>query len=230
VPEINYLPEKVESRCHVCQSNLRRVIDQMGAAGFRPVFIANEVQDVAPELSRKSIERHLKNHVNYENKALQTILHERAKEEGIMTNMARNNILTRQAVLDQFVAQTWKRVSMPEAKIPYEVGLKAIELQEMMEQKAGDERGRDGDPSASCYHSSDKRSRPHRSSMKTLPDEQNTSSTPPPSVKFRQELRLILRELGEKLIDVDLTDPRNLGRVWQVRFGLWILDKTKKKS
>jgi hypothetical protein len=135
VPEINYLPEKVESRCHVCQSNLRRVIDQMGAAGFRPVFIANEVQDVAPELSRKSIERHLKNHVNYENKALQTILHERAKEEGIMTNMARNNILTRQAVLDQFVAQTWKRVSMPEAKIPYEVGLKAIELQEMMEQK-----------------------------------------------------------------------------------------------
>jgi hypothetical protein len=135
VPEINYLPERVESRCHVCQSNLRRVIDQMGAAGFRPVFIANEVQDVAPELSRKSIERHLKNHVNYENKALQTILHERAKEEGIMTNMARNNILTRQAVLDQFVAQTWKRVSMPEAKIPYEVGLKAIELQEMMEQK-----------------------------------------------------------------------------------------------
>lgn len=135
MPEINYLPEKVESRCHVCQSDLRRVIDQMAAAGYRPVFIAKEVQEVAPELSRKSIERHLKNHVNYENKALMTILHERAKEEGIMTNMARDNILTRQAVLDQFVRQTWKRVSMPEAKVPYEVGLKAIELQEMLEQK-----------------------------------------------------------------------------------------------
>jgi hypothetical protein len=135
MPEINYLPEKVEARCHVCQSDLRKVIDQMAVAGYRPVFIAKEVQEVAPELSRKSIERHLKNHVNYENKALMTILHERAKEEGIMTNIARDNILTRQAVLDQFVRQTWRRVSAPEAKIPYEVGLKAIELQEMLEQK-----------------------------------------------------------------------------------------------
>jgi uncharacterized protein (UPF0216 family) len=133
--KIDYLPERVEPRCHVCQSDLRHVIDRMSAAGYRPVFIAKEVQDVDPSLSRKSIERHINRHINYEQKALQEILNTRAKEEGIMTNMARNNLLTRQAVLDQFVAQTWKRVSQPEAKIPFEVGLKAIELQEMLEQK-----------------------------------------------------------------------------------------------
>jgi hypothetical protein len=131
----NYLPERIESRCHVCVSDLRLIIDSMGANGFRASFIAKEVQDIDPSLSRKSIERHLNRHVNYENKALLSILHERAKEEGILTNAARENILTRQAVLDQFVRQTWKRVSQPDAKIPFEVGLKAIELQEMLEQK-----------------------------------------------------------------------------------------------
>jgi predicted RNA-binding protein YlxR (DUF448 family) len=131
----DYLPEKIESRCHVCQSDLRLIIDTMGSRGFRASFIAKEVQDIDPSLSRKSIERHLTRHVNYENKALQQILQQRAKEEGILTNAARENILTRQAVLDQFVAQTWKRVSQPDAKIPFEVGLKAIELQEMLEQK-----------------------------------------------------------------------------------------------
>jgi hypothetical protein len=131
----DYLPEKIESRCHVCQSDLRLIIDTMGSRGFRASFIAKEVQDIDPSLSRKSIERHLVRHVNYENKALQQILQQRAKEEGILTNASRENILTRQAVLDQFVAQTWKRVSQPDAKIPFEVGLKAIELQEMLEQK-----------------------------------------------------------------------------------------------
>lgn len=133
--DLVYLPDRVEPRCHVCQSDLRTLVDRMAVHGYRPVFIAKEVQEADPSLSRKSIERHLKNHVNFENKALQAILHERAKEEGILENMARSNILTRQAVLDQFVQQTWKRVSQTEAKIPYEVGLKAIELQEMLEQK-----------------------------------------------------------------------------------------------
>lgn len=107
----------------------------MGTKGFRPFYIAEQVQDIAPELSRDSIRRHLNKHVNYEQKALQQILHRRAKEEGILDNKARENILTRQAVLDQFLQRTWERVSQPEAKIPYEVGLKAIELQEMLEQK-----------------------------------------------------------------------------------------------
>lgn len=132
MPELPYLPDKVEPRCHVCQSDLRPLIDKMSVLGYRPVFIAKQVQDTAPELSRDSIERHLNRHVNYENKALQEILHERAKEEGILKDYSKNNVLTRNAVLDQFIAQTWKRVSQPEAKIPFEVGLKAIELQEQM--------------------------------------------------------------------------------------------------
>lgn len=132
---VDYLPDRVEPKCHVCQSELRSLIDKMGTAGYRPTFIASQVQETEPGLSRDSIRRHLERHVNYEQKALQEILHARAKEEGILENRAKQNILTRQAVLDQFVSQTWKRVSQPDAKIPYEVGLKAIELQEMLEQK-----------------------------------------------------------------------------------------------
>lgn len=132
---MEYLPEKVEPKCHVCQSELRPLIDRMGTSGFRPAFIARQVQDADPSLSRDSVRRHLLRHVNYEQKALQEILDARAKEAGILEAEVKSNILTRQAVLDQFVAQTWKRVSQPDAKIPFEVGLKAIELQEMLEQK-----------------------------------------------------------------------------------------------
>jgi len=107
----------------------------MGVAGFRPSFIAREVQEVEPKLSRDSIDRHLKRHVDYDQKILREILDARAKEEGILEAEHRSNILTRQAVLDAFVQRTWDRVSKPEAKIPFEVGLKAIELQEMLEQK-----------------------------------------------------------------------------------------------
>jgi hypothetical protein len=135
VSGMNYLPATVEPKCHVCQSELRDLIDKMGTAGFRPVFIARQVQDVAPSLSRHSIERHLKRHVNYEQKALQEILDDRAKESGILENEVKANILTRQAVLDQFVRRTWDRVSQPDAKVPFEVGLKAIELQEMLEKQ-----------------------------------------------------------------------------------------------
>jgi len=133
---MQYLPEKVEPRCNVCQSDLRIVIDQMSCAGYKPNFIAEHVQEVEPELSQQSIRRHLKRHVNYEQKALQEILHERAKQQGIMEDATKNNMLTRQAVLDLFVMRTFERVRHPEAKIPYEVGLKAIELQELLEEKA----------------------------------------------------------------------------------------------
>lgn len=135
---MDYLPDKVEPKCHVCQSELRDLIDKMGTAGFRPVFIAKQVQDVAPELSRYSIERHLKRHVNYAQAALQEILDSRAKEAGITKETVKSNILTRQAVLDLFVQRTWDRVSQPEAKVPFEVGLKAIELQEMLERQQTD--------------------------------------------------------------------------------------------
>lgn len=44
-------------------------------------------------------------------------------------------------------------------------------------------------------------------------------------MNFRKELNLVIRGLACDLINVDMTDPRNLGRVWQVRFGLWLLRK-----
>lgn len=109
----------------------------MSVAGYRPAFIARYVQETEPDLSRRSIERHLQNHVNYEQAALREILEQRAKEAGILTDEARQNILTRKAVLDQFLQQTWNRLTGPDGgKVPFEIGLKALELQEMMEREA----------------------------------------------------------------------------------------------
>lgn len=62
--------------------------------------------------------------------------------------------------------------------------------------------------------------------MNPLQDEQSNSSTPPPSVNFRQELREILREFGCKLIDVDLVNHYPNPQEWfNLKLGLWILDR-----
>lgn len=65
--------------------------------------------------------------------------------------------------------------------------------------------------------------------MSPLQDEQKPSSTPPSSLNFRAECREMFRELGYKLINVDLTLYPTPGQYFGVRFGLWILDKIEKK-
>jgi hypothetical protein len=75
--------------------------------------------------------------VNYEQAALREILEARARERGIMTDEAKASILTRQAILDRFLQRTWDRLNSPDGtKVPFEIGLKAVEIQEMMDQTA----------------------------------------------------------------------------------------------
>ena len=60
--------------------------------------------------------------------------------------------------------------------------------------------------------------------MNPLLDEQKTSSTRQPSQNSPQGFRQMLRDLACELLDVDMVEhPRYY---WQVRFALWLLDKT----
>jgi hypothetical protein len=225
----DYLPEKIESRCHVCQSDLRLSHrSRWDHEGIRASFIAKEVQDIDPELSRaRASSGILVRHVNYENKALQQILQRASEGRGNPHQcFARDTSLLDRLCSISSLRQTWKRVSQPDAKIPFEVGLKAIELQEMLEQKQESNIVETVTRQLAAIIQAIRRSSTLLNTMKTLPDEQNISSTPLPSVNFRQELRLILRALGcDLLSNVDLTNPFHMGSVWQVKLGLWLLHR-----
>lgn len=129
----DFLPTIVEPRCHVCMSELRPVVDQMSVWGYRPVIIARRVQQVDPTLSRRSIERHLERHVDYEQEAMRRLLERRAQEFGNLHEEAEESILTREAILDRMMQKTWERLTEDGVKIPWEFGLKAIELSKQFE-------------------------------------------------------------------------------------------------
>lgn len=129
-----YVPEKIEPRCKVCQSELRQFVDKLGTMGYKPSAIARQVQEIEPELTRASIDRHLKRHVNIEQEALRQILEERARERGLLVEDAKTHLITRQAILDQLLRRTWERLANGE-RVPWEIGLRALELQELAEKE-----------------------------------------------------------------------------------------------
>lgn len=130
-----YVPERVEPRCKVCMSELRQFIDKLGVMGYKPSAIARQVQETEPDLTRSSIDRHLKRHVNIEQEALRQILEERAQERGLLVEDAKSHLITREAILDQMLRRTWERLVNGE-RVPWEIGLRAVELQELSEEKA----------------------------------------------------------------------------------------------
>lgn len=137
-----YVPTKYEPRCHVCNSKLRNLVDMMAAHAYRPTAIARQLQEYDEELCkksfdavRKSVERHVKEHLNYEQEALRKLVEEKAREAGIFADEAKATLITRGAVLDRVVQKGWKQLSDEDARVPYEFVLKAIELQEQQENK-----------------------------------------------------------------------------------------------
>lgn len=88
--------EVVEERCHVCQSPYRRAIDRMIALGTSYTDISRFFDD---SIDRRSISRHSKKHLNYEDAAIQRIIEsetqlaEQAVEDGIKGAVARKVFL-----------------------------------------------------------------------------------------------------------------------------------------
>lgn len=137
-----YVPQRYEPRCHVCNSNLRNLVDMMAAHAYRPTAIARQLQEYDEELCKKSfdsvrkcVERHIKEHLNFEQEALRKLVEEKAREAGIFSDEHKATLVTRAAVLDRVVQKGWKQLSDEDGRVPYEFVLKAIELQEQQEQK-----------------------------------------------------------------------------------------------
>lgn len=129
----NAKPLHYEARCKVCNSSFRPLVDRLWVNSYRATSIARLVQDVDPELTRKSIERHCKRHITLHEQALREILERRAEEAEILSDEHRAKIATRGAVLDAMIDKGWEQVTDPNAKVYYKDVLTAIELQARLE-------------------------------------------------------------------------------------------------
>lgn len=78
------IPGIVEPRCHVCQSNMRKAIDRLIAAGTKYTEIGRLFG-----IDRRSISNHAKEHLGWEEAAIRRIIEDEARaaeedfEEGI---------------------------------------------------------------------------------------------------------------------------------------------------
>lgn len=131
------LPRKHDDRCLTCKSKYRDVIDRMAVMGFGATHIARQIQEFAPEISRKSVERHMKNHMNYEQEAMRQLLEERYSEIGNLTEEAKTRMVTKHAVLDRMIEKGWDQLMKEDGWIKYQDVLKAIELKSLIETETG---------------------------------------------------------------------------------------------
>lgn len=137
-----YKPQIWEPRCHICNSKFRALVDMLAAQGYRPSVIVRYLKEVDEDSAKKtdlavnrSVSRHIKNHLNYEQDAIRKLVEEKAREAGIFADEAKATLITKGAVVERMIQKGWKQLSDEDSRVPYEFVLKAIEIQETMEKQ-----------------------------------------------------------------------------------------------
>jgi hypothetical protein len=134
------LPVKTEPRCKICQSSVRPHVDRLIAAQFPYRAIAEQIQGTDPKLGKtlsalaKNVERHAKKHVNVRDRAVRSIIEQRAMEQGILLDSATTNLTTSRALVDVMIHRGLEQATDPDTRIKYQDVLEAVKLQQEMEQ------------------------------------------------------------------------------------------------
>lgn len=134
--QVPHLPVVKESRCHVCMSRWRDMIDRMVVMGYRPTHISRQVQEMDPSVSRKSVERHIARHLSYEQEAMRQLIEQQAEDVGALADEAKTRMVTRMAVLDRMIEKGWDQLLKEDGWVKYQDVLKAIELKSQFETSA----------------------------------------------------------------------------------------------
>lgn len=122
--------EIIEPRCHVCQSKYRTAIDRLLAFGTSYSEISRQF---GGEIDRRSIANHAKEHLNYEQEAIRTIMEQRARaaqenlEEGVTVRTLRR------AVLDTAILRAHESLVAGDAVVELKDAVKIIELAEKLD-------------------------------------------------------------------------------------------------
>jgi hypothetical protein len=129
------MPAVVEPRCKVCQSEYREAVDKLKAWGRSGSEITMWLQDVGFSVDKRSVNRHLKNHVSFEAEALAHILRQKIARRQDRVEEDARLLVTRDALAQGLIEGGWKRLVELDGKVPFEQALKAAELQQQWEEK-----------------------------------------------------------------------------------------------
>lgn len=131
------LPVQSESRCHVCKSSSRAMVDKLIVSGFSYIDVAEELQVRDPEFKekqldtiRKNVERHAKRHVNIREKAVRQIIEKRAMEQGILLEEATGSLVTGRALLDNIIMRANEMIADPEQRVKFADAIEAVKMLE----------------------------------------------------------------------------------------------------
>lgn len=130
-----YLPAIVEPRCKICNSEYREAVDKRWAAGASGGTIALWLQDLGFQVDKRSVNRHLANHVSVEHEALARIVQERFRQRQEHIEAEADFRITRDALAQALVEGGFQRLIDGDAKVPFEHALKAAELQAVWEKE-----------------------------------------------------------------------------------------------
>ena len=120
------LPTKVESRCNVCQSEFREVIDRLLVAGHSVAGIARQFHNRddrfrrSMESTRKSIERHKSRHLSVRDDAVRRMLEARIRESGVLVDAVEGQLVNIEALYEMIVAKGQEQISAPDSRVKYQ--------------------------------------------------------------------------------------------------------------
>lgn len=133
----NKLPLKSEPRCNICKSQSRSKVDKLLAAQFSNTSVAEELIMTDPDFKgkeldtvRRNVERHGKNHIDIQNRAIRRMVEQRAREQGILLDSVEGKITSGRALLDTLIAQAQTQLANPDARVRYADAIEAVKLLE----------------------------------------------------------------------------------------------------
>lgn len=130
----NGVPVVVEPRCKVCMSPHRNAIDALLAGGYSYSEIARHFDGI----ERRSISNHYKEHLDYENAAIRTIIEREAAaaqknhEEGV------DRLITKQTYLEVALQKAYDQVLSGDTEITAGEAVKLIEMAQRLEERTHD--------------------------------------------------------------------------------------------
>ena len=117
-----------DPRCKVCSSSFAKAIDRMIALGTSHSEISRLF-----DISRSSIGRHAKNHLNYEEAAIRQIIAREAEEAQANIEEGINGALARRAYIDVAIQKGFESLVNDEVPIEVKDVATLIQLKEKMD-------------------------------------------------------------------------------------------------
>lgn len=130
----NDLPEHFEPRCHVCTSKYRHAIERLIALGTSYSEISRTFGE---EIDRRSIGKHAKEHLSYEQAAIREIIEHEAKQVQANHEDGVRGAVMYRSYLSAALKRAWDDLIEGNARIDPAVAIQIIQQMDKFDKESG---------------------------------------------------------------------------------------------